>query len=200
MRQLSEKLSYYSLYEIAFNILSILYTKVFYHNARLVRFPLFIRGKKYVEIQKGLTTGFHCRIEVDGFHESKCLFIGQNVNLGDYVRISCYNNIVIGNNVLIASKVLIVDNSHGFYRGNNQSNPSIPPNERALDSSPIIIKDNVWIGEGVVIQQGLTIGEGAIIAANSVITKDVAPMSIVGGIPAKVIKYFDSKTEKWVKQ
>ena len=195
-----EKISYYGFYEIIFNLISLVYTKIFFHHARLIRFPLLIRGKKYISIEKGFTTGFHCRIEVDGSHEGKCLYIGKNVNFGDNVRISCFNEIHIGNNVLLASKVLIVDNSHGFYRGDSQSAPSVPPNERDLQSSPIYIGDNVWIGEGCVIQQGIKIGDGSIIAANSVVTKDIPDNTIAGGIPTKVIKIYNSITGKWEKK
>jgi len=197
MSKILEKLSYYSLYEVFFNLFSLIYTKIFFRHARLVRFPLLIRGKKYIKIDDGFTTGFHCRIEVDGNHERKCLFIGKNVNFGDNVRVSCFNEIHIGNNVLLASKVLIVDNSHGLYRGVKQSSPDIPPNERELGSNPIYIGNNVWIGEGAVIQQGVKIGNGSIIAANTIVTKDLPDNSIAGGIPAKIIKTYNCETEKW---
>ncbi|MGL5056657.1 MAG: CatB-related O-acetyltransferase [Fusobacteriaceae bacterium] len=63
----------------------------------------------------------------------------------------------------------------------------------AWTKGPIVIKDDVWIGMDSLILSGVTIGQGAIIAAGSVITKDVVPYSIVGGNPAKVIKYRYSK-------
>ena len=64
----------------------------------------------------------------------------------------------------------------------------IPPNERPIISKgKIKIGDNVWIGEKVTILAAVTIGEGAVIAANSVVTKNVAPYTVVAGVPAKVI-------------
>ncbi|WP_264367794.1 DapH/DapD/GlmU-related protein [Paraglaciecola mesophila] len=60
--------------------------------------------------------------------------------------------------------------------------------EQGIVTAPVIIKDNVWIGYGVTILKGVEIGEGSIVAAGSVVTKNIPPYSIAGGIPSKVIK------------
>lgn len=191
--------SNYGFIELIKNIIYLLLTKIFIPKARLIRFPMIIRGKKYIDFGEKLTTGGRCRIEVNGIHQNKKLIFGQNVNIGYDVRISCCDRIYIGDNVLIGSKVLIIDNSHGKYTGDIQDNPIIPPNKRKIYSSQIKIGSNVWIGEGVVVQQGVTIGEGSIIAANSVVTKDIPPYCIYGGVPAKLIKKYDKHKEKWIK-
>lgn len=68
----------------------------------------------------------------------------------------------------------------------------IPPTLRLLSSvGPVTIGDNVWIGDKASIMPGVTIEKGCIVAANAVVTKDVPPYCIVGGIPAKIIKYLD---------
>lgn len=67
----------------------------------------------------------------------------------------------------------------------------------AVSNGDIVLEDDVWIGENTIILSGVTIGQGAVVAAGAVVTKDVPPYAIVGGIPAKVIKYrFDEETVK----
>ena len=66
---------------------------------------------------------------------------------------------------------------------------------------PIVIEDDVWVVANFTILVGVTVGRGAVIAAGAVITKDVPPYAIVGGVPAKVIKYrFDNETIKKAKR
>lgn len=190
--------SNYGIIELIKMIFYFMNTKVFFPSARLIRLPFVVRGKKYIHFGPNITLGRNCRFDVLGEHSSPILTFGENVNVGDNVRISCIEGIEIGNNVLIGSQVLIIDNTHGKYSGNHQDSPFTAPNSRYLFSSPINIGNNVWIGERVVIQKGISIGSGAIIAANSVVTKNVPPNSIVGGVPCKIIKQYDTKMKKWL--
>jgi virginiamycin A acetyltransferase len=64
-----------------------------------------------------------------------------------------------------------------------------PSNRDAINNGPIVVEDEVWIGTNALILSGVTIGKGAMIAAGSVVTKDVPPYAIVGGVPAKLIRY-----------
>lgn len=73
--------------------------------------------------------------------------------------------------------------NHGFYTRD------IPTKEQDYMDAPIVVEDDVWIGAGSIILSGVTIGKGAIIAAGAVVNKDVPPFAIVGGVPAKVLKY-----------
>lgn len=187
----------YGLLEILENITYVARTKVLIPGARMIRFPITIRGKQYIDFGSNLTTGARCRFEVHGSHKNKRLVFGKNVNVGYDVRISCCDKITIGNDVLMGSRVLIIDNSHGKYSGLEQDSPETPPNKRKLVSRPITIEDNVWIGENSVIQQGVKIGIGSIVAANSIVTKDVPPRIMVAGMPAKAIKEFDLESKEW---
>ena len=99
----------------------------------------------------------------------------------------------------MGSKILIIDNSHGSYKGEDQSSPMVPPNERPLYSSPVEIGDNVWIGEHAVIMPGVRVGSGCIIGANSVVTKSIPDNCIACGAPAVVIKRWDEEKQVWVK-
>ena len=191
--------SNYGFGEIVRNACFMLLNRIQFPTARLIRYPITIRGKKYIDFGKKLTTGYRCRFEINGIHDEKILLFGNNDNVGWDVSIRCAEKIKIGDNVLIGSRVLIIDHSHGKYEGDNQDSPFSNPIYRHLNKAPIVIGNNVWIGEGAVIQAGTTIGEGSIIAANSVVTKDVPDHTIVGGTPAFPIKRWDDNDCCWKK-
>ncbi|MBP3793154.1 MAG: acetyltransferase [Ruminococcus sp.] len=196
---MSNRSSNYSIFETIKNIIFVINTKLFYRKGRMVRLPITIRGKKYIDFGENITTGYRCRFDALGVHSKKIIRFGKNVNIGDNTRISACSGVYIGNNVLIGSRVLIIDNCHGTYRGQKQDSPYLSPNLREISASRVNIEDNVWIGDGAVIQMGVHIGFGSIIGANSIVTKDVPPKSIVCGTPAKVIKTFNSNTQTWEK-
>jgi acetyltransferase-like isoleucine patch superfamily enzyme len=113
------------------------------------------------------------------------IIIGDNVGKSGST-ISAFKLIEIGNNVMIGSGSLIMDNdAHNIH----PEMRSLPMTESAV--SPVIIKNNVFIGARSIILKGVTIGEGAVVGAGSVVTKDVPPYSIVGGNPAKIISSFN---------
>ncbi|HJA54209.1 MAG TPA: hypothetical protein H9951_02305 [Candidatus Bacteroides intestinigallinarum] len=86
----------------------------------------------------------------------------------------------------MGSKVYITDHFHGHIK---EFEKDIPPFKRELYSKgEVYIDKNVWIGDAVVIMPGVFVGEGAIIGANAVVTRDVPPFSVVGGVPAKILK------------
>lgn len=179
---------------------SLIYTKLFFRNAKLIRLPFDIRNKRFIEIGKGFTTGFGCRVEAYPETKNKVLFIGENVQMNDYVHITAMENVTIGNNVLMASKIYISDCSHGSYSGdNNDSHPDLTPAERSLFSKPVSIEDNVWLGEFVSVLPGVTIGKGTIVGANSVVSKSLPNYVIAVGSPAKPIKKFNFEINKWEK-
>ncbi len=115
---------------------------------------------------------------------SPSITIGDHCNIGEYCHITAINQIVIGNGLLTGRFVLITDNSHG---GLSQAEAAIPPASRKLVSKgPVIIGNNVWIGDKVTILAGVHIGDNAIIAANAVVTEDVPANTLVAGVPASV--------------
>lgn len=120
------------------------------------------------------------------------IIIGNNVSVQQFCHIGCIDKIIIEDGVLIASRVYISDHSHG---DTSSESLLMAPNQRKLSSKgPVIIKKNVWIGEGAAILPGVTIGENSIVATNAVVTKDVPPNSVVAGVPAKVIKTIKNDT------
>lgn len=113
-----------------------------------------------------------CRIGV--LENAKLTFGSGYINYDS--KIYCFDEITIGNNVFISENVIIRDSDN--HTINNNTSPS----------APIVIEDNVLICMGAKILKGVHIGEGSIVAAGAVVTSDVPPHSLVGGVPAKVIK------------
>ena len=103
----------------------------------------------------------------------------------EYTHIAAINSIKIGNGVQIGRFVLITDHSHGNTECIVEERPSIRP---IVSKGPVIIEDNVWIGDKATICPGVHVGRNAIIGANSVVTKDVPTNAVVGGNPAKIIR------------
>jgi len=103
--------------------------------------------------------------------------------LGDYNFVGAAGGIRIGANVLIGQGVRFHSENHVFRR------VDIPIKEQGVTNEGIVVEDDVWLGSGVIVLDGVTIGRGAIVAAGSVVTKDVPPLAIVGGVPAKIIKF-----------
>lgn len=107
--------------------------------------------------------------------------------IGDYcffnynVSITCVDAINIGNHVQIANNVVIVDHDHDYKNINGGG----------FISEKICIEDNVWIGANSVILKGVHIGREAVIAAGSIVNKDVPSRCVVGGQPARIIKYIE---------
>lgn len=115
-------------------------------SARIIRFPIDIRGKKFMDFGRKLTTGYYCRLEAYpiGNNNSKVLKFCDNVQINDFVHIAAAKNVEIGNNVLIASKIFISDICHGEYADiENMSDPNEHPNDRKLSAKPVIIHDDV---------------------------------------------------------
>lgn len=186
----------YSLSEFLKNTYSYIMTKITFPNARFIRRPIYIRGRKLMTGGDRLTTGRFCRFDLAG--ERPTLHIGRDCSLGDMTHIVAHQRVVIGDGVLAASKCFISDTNHGNYVGNEQSDPSEPPTKRMLFTSPVVIGNNVWIGENAVILAGADIGDGCIIGANSVIKGKIPKNSIVVGT-SHVVKKYSEEEKQWVR-
>lgn len=169
---------------------------------RIVRFPIEIRGKKWINFGTNLTTGYWCRLEAFKLGEDSHgqISFGRNVQLNDFVHISSIRSVKIGDNVLIASHVYISDNSHGSYRGDERDSlPDTPPSSREYNVAPVTIGNNVWIGEGVIVMCGVTIGDGCVIGAHSVVNRSIPENCIAVGSPVRIVKQFNNHTKHWEK-
>lgn len=180
--------------------ISLIRSKLRFPSARIIRFPIYIRGKKYIDLGHGLTTGVGCRLEAFKLQGEAApeLKFGRDVQLNDYVHICSLRSIEIGDEVLIASHVYISDNSHGEYKGTtSDSSPDEAPIKRSYHTAPVKIEARVWIGEGVMILPGVRIGEGSVIGAHSVVTRDIPAGCIAVGSPARIIKKYNSSLKRW---
>jgi acetyltransferase-like isoleucine patch superfamily enzyme len=124
---------------------------------------------------------------------SPSLKIGARTQIGRYSCITCINRIEIGADCLFSEYVYISDHSHGFTPGDG------PPARQALHSrGPVVIGDNCFIGYRGVVLPGVTLGENCVVGANSVVTRSFPAYSMVGGVPARLIKRFSREDNQWV--
>lgn len=130
------------------------------------------------------------------FYVGKGCYIGKNFEAGAYSyvgsRSRIYPNVTLGDYSMIAGDVRILGGDHTF------STPGVPIifSDRGIVEKTTIGKD-VWVGSSSIIMTGITIGDGAIIAAGSIVTKNVEPYAIVGGVPAKFIKFrFENQEDR----
>lgn len=157
-----------------------------------LRSPFYIMGHKYITFDSFMAcpgVRIECWDKYMGNSYSPSITIGHNVCFNYRCHVGAINKIIIGNNVLIGSQVLITDHSHGEL---TKEELLISPAKRKLYSKgPVIIGDDVWIGEGACILPNVTIGHNSVIGANSVVTHDIPPFSIVGGNPARIIRKYN---------
>jgi acetyltransferase-like isoleucine patch superfamily enzyme len=159
-----------------------------------IPYPFYVVNPKYIHIGNNVNSMYGLRLEaIDKFGDEQYtpkILIGNNVSFNTDCHIGCINSIIIEDGVLIASRVFITDHFHG---DTSIRYINIPPALRPLTSKgPVVIKKNVWIGDGVVILPGITIGENTIIGANSVVTKSITDNVVAAGIPCRIISKFTS--------
>jgi acetyltransferase-like isoleucine patch superfamily enzyme len=106
------------------------------------------------------------------------LELGDRVDIGEFTHIRANGGVRIGDRVLIAAHVTITSREH----------PVELPRWSVTKDAPIVIEDDVWIGAGAIVLPGVTIGRGSVVAAGAVVTADVPPFTVVGGVPARTIK------------
>jgi maltose O-acetyltransferase len=138
---------------------------------------IFLKCGKGVVIRKGAYFGTGRDIEIGDNSE-----IGYNAFLTSDVK--------IGKEVLMGHNVTILTTSHRY------EDPDVLIHHQGMERSPVHIGDDVWIGCNCVILMGVTIGSHAVVGAGSVVTKDVPPLALVAGVPARFIRWRGSRFEQ----
>jgi len=120
-----------------------------------------------------------------------------DIIIGNRCLIGLSNTIIgpvkIGDNVNTAQQITISGLNHNF------ENISIPINRQGANTKQVTLEEDIWIGANCVILQGVTIGKHCIVGAGSIVTHSIPPYSVAVGNPAKVVRTYDFKNEKWMK-
>lgn len=155
--------------------------------------PAWIEGGKSVAIGCDVRIWRFARIEA--FNAQPGIIrvdIGDGTVIQPFMHIGAALSVRIGKGCLFASHVYITDHDHDF------SDPMEPviSNNRVV-ASPVSIGDYVWLGERVMVLKGVSIGERSVVGAGSVVTRDVPPMSIAVGSPARVVRRWNQLAGTW---
>lgn len=143
---------------------------------------LFFPRYMAIETRKGpIRIGEKCDI--------RATMLRGHLEIGNHVLVNhgCYLSggkaaVVIGNDVLLAPNVAIISEMHRY------DDPNRLIRKQGNVRAPVVVESDVWIGANAVVLPGVRIGQGAVIGANAVVSQDVAPYTMVGGVPARVIR------------
>ncbi len=143
-------------------------------NTSIERYPGRVSLGDYAILKSGATI---CACNSDA-----TIKIGERTTIGNYTFIFASMDIEVGKDCLIAPFCYLVDSNHGTDKEHNI-------NGQPLRSEAISIEDDVWLGARAIVLPGCRVGRGAVVAAGSVVTRDVPAYAIVGGSPARLIKW-----------
>ena len=125
-----------------------------------------------------------------GFHVlgREHLSLGNKISIGPDCRILCTRaDVILGDNIMFGPGVTIISGNHRIDIPGKYMIDVTNDEKREEDDQPVFLKGDNWIGANATILKGVTVGEGAVVAAGAVVTKDVPPYGIAGGVPARII-------------
>lgn len=171
----------------------------FHHLGWLVGFSrgVIVRNANNISLGDGVFLADHVIIQVADEHTQykspkPQLKLEVRVRINAFTMISAVKSVHIKKNVNIAQYCFIGDHDHE-YRDITK-----PIRDQGLGNvKPVMINQNTWIGNKVTVLSGVTIGRNCVIGANSVVTKDIPDYSVAVGVPARVIKQYNTETKRW---
>ncbi len=184
----------YSIYSMFYKLL---YSSSFMNfgiNSKII-YPIKVSLKKNIFIGENVRIGYKTSLNAESLTNEKpvVLKFSDGTCIGNFNHIVCSKKIVFGKNVLTSDRVYISDNLHDY------SDISLPIiKQKIIQLNEVYIGDGSWIGENVCII-GSSVGKNSVVGANSVVVSDIPDFSVAVGIPAKVIKKYNFKTNKWEK-
>jgi acetyltransferase-like isoleucine patch superfamily enzyme len=180
-----------------FYLFSLVYGKIHFYRSRsfgkgsTLGFPATVFSSRSILIGNNVNIRSHSWLNCKWNEKNKdhlCLKIGDGTYIGRFCQINAWESVTIEENVLIGDFVLISDCDHNF---DNLKVPIIHQGDKF--KGKVHIKSGSWIGRNAVIMPGVIIGHNAVVGANSVVTKNVLDNSVVGGVPARLIKVNNEK-------
>lgn len=148
-------------------------------------------AKRGSGVSIGHNSMIRCRIDFDS--PGGAIIIGDRCYVGAS-HFVCHTSIVLGNDVIMSWGVTVVDHDSHSISWLERQRDILDWNIgvkhwNGVSVRPVVINDKVWIGFGATVLKGVTIGEGAVVGARSVVTRDVAPYTVVAGNPARVVRH-----------
>lgn len=160
------------------------FSRIYGVRIRIIWAQVKIQGVNQISIGSGFIAGRGLWLQT--VDDGK-IIIGEKVNVSDWVHIGALSFVKIGDGCLMGSKVLITDHSHGIAADILEAEPLRPDARTLYSKGPVVLEDNVWLGDSVVVLPGVRIGRNAIVGANSVVTTNIPTNTVWVGIPAKQI-------------
>lgn len=170
-----------------------------------IKFPIIIergcrfKNLKYLSTERGVIINENVEIFInpkrnEKREETALLTLGKFVRVGRYSSIGCSNNIILKDHVRIGPFVHLTDRNHTY------EDISTPIWKQPISyPGPTIIEEESWIGYGSQIMAGVHIGKHCVVGAGSIVTKDIPDFCLAAGVPAKILKKYNFKTNKWEK-
>jgi acetyltransferase-like isoleucine patch superfamily enzyme len=162
----------------------------------VLRRPMFIVNPQFIHIGDRVFIRDGARLEVQQINPNRVpvLKVGNDTGIEQNVHIVCHSRVEIGNEVSITGHCCIVDVTHPY---DDSSDPRKVGDRIKDEGSFVVIGDGAFLGFGAVVLPNVRIGKKCVIGALSVVTEDVPDYSVAAGSPARVIKQYDSDTQRW---